>query len=466
MLAIFVGLYILLTLGIGIYAGKFVSNSDDFIMAGRKLPLMLSSFALFALWFGSETIFGASSEFAKHGLLGVIEDPFGGVLCLVLFGLIFVRPLYRMKIITLGDLFRNRYGSLVEYVASFCMLLTFFGYIAAQLLALGFLLEIILGIPLIWGIVGSAIFVTTYTIFGGMWAISLTDFLQSIVIIIGLIAVSVSLTIKSGGLENIMKDLPDDFLDFYPKQANLTDWSNYIAAWITLGLGSLASQDIFQRANAAKSEKVAVQSTLLGAAFYMTIAILPLFISLVAKLHYPEMVTGDSQQILSTVVLNFASFPVQVLFFGALLSAIFSTCSGAVLAPATILSENILRPFYGEKMDDHQFLWLTRISVFVMAMLATLLATYRSNIYELVGESSILGLVTLLAPMTAAIFWSRASKWGALCSMFLGLSTYLLMEYYFVSVISSIIWGFLASTAAMISGSYLFPQNLKSEQTC
>jgi Na+/proline symporter len=115
-------------------------------------------------------------------------------------------------------------------------------------------------------------------------------------------------------------------------------------------------------------------------------------------------------------------------------------------------------------MEDRQFLWLTRVSVFIMALLATILATYRTNIYELVGESSILGLVTLLAPMTAAIFWSRASRGGALCSMVLGLISYLLMEYYFDSQVSPIIWGFLASSLAMVLGSYLMPSKLKPEQ--
>lgn len=462
MLALFVGLYILLTLAIGVYAGKYVRSSDDFILAGRQLPLMLSSFALFALWFGSETIFGASSEFVQHGVLGIIEDPFGGVLCLLLFAIIFVRPLYRMKIITLGDLFRNYYGHKVEVLASFCMLLTFFGYIAAQLVALGILIEIILHVPMTYGIVGSAIVVTTYTIFGGMWAISLTDFLQSIVIVIGLLAVAITIVLDAGGLQQITGNVPEGFLDFYPREASWDTWVNYFAAWATLGLGSLASQDIFQRANAAKSEKVAVRSTYLGAGLYGVVAILPLFIGLAAKVLYPELMEGEPQQVLPMVVQMHASMPVQVLFFGALLSAIFSTCSGAILAPATILSENLLRPLYASKLEDKKFLWLTRVSVFVMAALATLMATYRSNIYALVAESSILGLVTILVPMTAAVFWKKASAGGAVISMVLGLLTWLLFEHYISSQIPSMLWGLLAAILGMGIGVWAFPKQVKT----
>lgn len=117
--------YLVLTLMVGFWAARRVKNSGDYLNAGRRIPLFMSSAALFALWFGSETIFGASSEFAQNGLLGVVEDPFGGALCLLLFGLIFSRKLYRMKLVTLGDLYRNRYGQKVELLASVAMLFTF-----------------------------------------------------------------------------------------------------------------------------------------------------------------------------------------------------------------------------------------------------------------------------------------------------------------------------------------------------
>ncbi|MCU0420983.1 MAG: sodium:solute symporter, partial [Cyclobacteriaceae bacterium] len=83
--------YLLATLAIGYWASRKVKTSGDFMLAGRSLPMVLSASALFATWFGSETVFGASSEFLKGGVLGVIEDPFGAALCLLLFGLFFAR---------------------------------------------------------------------------------------------------------------------------------------------------------------------------------------------------------------------------------------------------------------------------------------------------------------------------------------------------------------------------------------
>jgi len=161
---------------VGFWAARRVKNSGDYINAGRRIPLFMSSTALFALWFGSETLFGASGEFATYGLIGMIEDPSGGALCLLLFGLIFSRKLYRMNLLTLGDLYRNRYGQKVELLASVAMLSTFFGYVAAQLVALGLLLELVPDLSLTQGISISCCIVAAYTIAGGMWAISLTDF--------------------------------------------------------------------------------------------------------------------------------------------------------------------------------------------------------------------------------------------------------------------------------------------------
>ena len=456
MLALFVIFYLLFTVAIGVGAGRYIKTSSDFMLAGRKLPLFLSSSALFALWFGSETIFGASSEFVKHGLQGVIEDPFGGVLCLVLFALIFAKPLYRLNLLTLGDLYRNHYGKGVELVASGCMLLTFVGYIAAQLVALGILIQVISGIPVIYGILISAGVVTIYTLMGGMWAVTITDFVQSIIIVVGLIVVAVIIIDKAGGMSPILEGAPAGFFDFLP-EAGFMNWSHYLAAWATLGFGSLASQDIFQRANSAESEETAVRSTLLGAGMYAVIALLPLFISLAGRVLYPDLIDGDTQKVLPLMVMEHTGLGVQVMFFGALLSAIFSTCSGAILAPASILAENIIRPF-SDPMSDRRFLIILRFAVVGMASVAAWMAMFRTNIYQLVAESSILGLVTLFVPMVTALFWKKSSAGGAFTSMIAGLSSWFLCEHFFRTAFPAMLIGLMVSFAGMIGGTYLMPR--------
>ena len=251
--------YLIATMGVGIVASRMVKNSKDFVLAGRQLPLFLSASALFATWFGSETIFGASSEYLEHGLLGVIEDPFGAALCLFLFGMFYIKPIYKMDVLTLGDVFKKLFGERVEFFASLFMIPAYFGYVAAQLVAFGLILGAISGISLLSGILISASVVVFYTFLGGMWAISITDFIQTIFILVGLVWVAVLVSQEAGGVRHILASAPEGSYRFFPPAQPLA-WMEYVGAWAIIGLGSIPSQDIYQRAMSAKSEKVAKMS--------------------------------------------------------------------------------------------------------------------------------------------------------------------------------------------------------------
>lgn len=457
--------YLVLTVLIGFVAMRWVKNSTDFVNANRQLPLFLSSAALFALWFGSETLFGATSAFLEKGILGIIEDPLGGFLCLMLFGTFFARRLYRMNLLTLGDLYRNAYGRKVELIAAGFMLLTFFGYIAAQLVALGLLLQLLAGLSLAQGILISTLVVMLYTLAGGMWAISITDFAQGIIIVAGLVWAGWLLVTDAGGWSQLAAQTPAQHFRVVP-EANAKAWWHYLAAWMTLGLGSLPSQDIFQRMNASKSEGVAVRSFFLGGVLYLCIATLPIIIVMAARVLYPDLLQGDMQQVLPRVMLTHLPLGVQVLFFGALLSAIFSTCSGAILAPASILSENLVKPLWPQKLSDKQFLLLLRLAVVLMALAGGGMALLRNNIYELVGEASMLGLVTLLVPMCVAIFWPTcAHPLPALLAIIFGFLSWLIPEYLIQTNSPALIWGFGASTLAYLLGYLHIYQTLRPKKS-
>jgi SSS family transporter len=425
------------------------------MLAGRSLPLMLSTSAMFATWFGSETVFGASSEFLEGGLYAVIEDPFGAALCLLLFGLFFVPKLYAMKLLTLGDFFKIRYGRKTELVASFFLAPSYIGYIAAQLVAMGLIINVLTGIELWQGVVISAVVVTLYTYIGGMWAITITDFIQTIIIIGGLLLLAVIMASKAGGVSHVLSQVPEDNFRFLPA-FKFHEILAYIAAWSVLGLGSLPSQDVFQRSMSSGSAKIAVWSCLLAAILYLTIAMLPLFISLCTKYLYPEYVSGDTQLTLPNMVLQHTTLPVQILFFGSLLSAIMSTTSSAILAPAAIFSENLIKPLSRSRLNDKQLLFITRICVLLFATLSTVMACMRSNIYELVGESSILSLVSLFAPLTFGLYWKRASAAGALMSMLLGMFSWIIFEIFGTSW-PTMISATIVSIFALIAGSLIWP---------
>lgn len=442
-----------MTIAVGYWASKRVKNSDDYMLAGRSLPLALSSAALFATWFGSETVFGASSEFLKGGLYAVIEDPFGAALCLLLFGLFITRKLYAMKLLTLGDFFKVRFGKRTEIVAGVFIVPSYLGYIAAQLVAMGLIINVVTGLETWQGVVISACVVTFYTYIGGMWAISITDFIQSIMIIAGMVVLAVVLSGKVGGVEAVLKSVHPDDLQFFPKPT-FNEVVAYVAAWSVLGLGSIPSQDVFQRVMSSGSEKTAVRSCYVAAGLYLTIAMLPLFISLCTKVLYPTELLGDTQLALPKMVLAHTSIVVQILFFGSLLSAIMSTTSSAMLAPAAIFSENLVKPLIKTKLSDKGLLLLTRFSVLFFSALATAMACMRQDIYELVGEASVLSLVSIFAPMILGMYWKRSTSTGAITSMFTGIVTYYLYSQ-IESEIPALVPGTLVSLITMVTVSLI-----------
>lgn len=446
-------IYISLTLLIGVLSSRFVKNSGDFVLAGRKLPLVLAGSALFATWFGSETVLGASSEFVEYGLIGVIEDPFGAALCLILVGAFIARPLYKMNILTFCDFYRNRFGKRVELLTSLCMVPSYFGWIAAQLVAIGLIFNVVAGLEMALGICIGAGVVLIYTYIGGMWAVSVTDFLQSILIIVGLAYLAFDLFDTAGGLSQVINHTPDGFFNFLPKP-DMESILHYVAAWMTIGLGSIPQQDVFQRIMASKSAKVAVQASYLGAFLYLTIGFIPLLIGLTALHIYPEVVknVGDTQLIIPSVVLAHTGLPIQTLFFGALLSAVMSTTSGAILAPASILAENLIKPHLKDQSDQY-LLKILRISVVLVAVAATIMAQMQSNIYDLVAQSSSLSLVSLFVPLVAGLYWKRATETGAMLAVVMGMFVWFIFEISEYQI-PSLIPGLLASFIGLGVGDF------------
>jgi solute:Na+ symporter, SSS family len=453
MLLTFIVVYLIITLLIGWYVSRYVKTASDFAIAGRRMPTYVVASGLFATWFGSETVMGASSEFVENGLLGVIEDPFGASLCLFLLGVFFVKPLYKLNIITFSDYYSMRYNETAEWVSAIFMIPSYFGWIAAQLVALATVLNAITGLEIIYGILICATVVLIYTYIGGMWAVSVTDTVQTAMIVIGLLILIIVLVSQVGGFEKLISQTPKGFFRFIPKEHTPLSWLNYFVAWITIGLGSIPQQDVFQRVLSAKTERTAINGAYWSAFMYLSVAMLPLIIALCGKALYPNHVEADPQMMIPMLVLNHTSVGIQILFFGALLSAILSTCSGAILAPATVVGENLIKPLYGHKITDATLLRIMRLSSILITVIAVWLATYKTEIYELVSESSALSMVALFTPLVAGLYWKRASALGAILSMSFGVAVWTYFEFY-PNQIPSLVWGLMASIFGMLVGSF------------
>jgi SSS family solute:Na+ symporter len=455
MLAASVFIYLFLSLAAGILAGRLVKTESDFVSAGRKLPLIIATATVFATWFGSETVLGASSRFLEEGINGTIEDPFGASLCLLLVGLFFARPLYRMNLLTFGDYYKVTYGAKAEFVAAVFLILSYLGWVAAQLVASGIIIHsVVPWISITQGVLISAFIVIAYTVTGGMWAVSITDFIQTILIIAGLIAAAAILIPECGGISSLIESAPDNFFRVNPERT-WQGWLTHVAAWITIGLGSIPQQDVYQRVMASKNEKTAVRSSLLGAGLYLTIALIPLLLTLCAKQLLHEM-PADGQLTLPMLILNHTGTFVQILFFGALLSAVMSTASGALLAPAVILAENIVVPRIKDGIEDKVKLRITRICVIAIGFISVGFALWRQDIYELVGEAFIISLVGLFVPLCAGLFFKSRNANAAITSMISGTAVWLLAEF-ITTTVPPLLFGLAAAILSMVIISVILP---------
>ncbi|GAB3987854.1 sodium:solute symporter family protein [Spirosoma daeguense] len=452
MLLFCIAVYLLSNVAVGVWAARKVTTSQDFVLAGRGLPLFLAASVTFATWFGSETIMGAPAMFVEGGFLAVIEEPFGSALCLFLVGAFFARPLYKLNITTFCDYFRIRFGRSAELLSALMVIPSYFSWIAAQLVAIGIVLSVVTDIPREYCVIGSAAIVMIYTLMGGMWSISVTDFFHNLIIIIALAVLAVLLWNDVGGWQVIKQRTPDGFFRLLPHNTS-KDWLEYIAAWITIGLGSIPQQDVFQRVMSAKSETISVRASYLASGMYLTIAMLPLFIALSAKLLHPDL-PKDNQLIIPNMVMQHGGLFLQILFFGAVTSAILSVSSGAILAPSTVFGENVMK-FFRPDISDKDLLKTIRWAVVVITVVCVLMSTTRdTNIFDLVGESSAFSLVSLFVPLATGIYWKRANMTGCLWSMAIGFGVWIVCLWLKTDY-PALLWGLLASLIGMIAGSLL-----------
>ena len=459
-------LYLIVTIIIGLWAARRVHNSKDYVVAGRSLPLYMNAATVFATWFGAEVVLSVSAEFAKNGMGGIIADPFGSSMCLVLVAVFFARAFYRMDLLTIGDFYRKRYGRTMELGTSVVIAISYVGWTAAQLTALGLAFWILShgAISLEHGIILGAVITLAYTIWGGMWSVAFTDLFQSVMIVLGMLFIAWVVGDMAGGTGKVIAAASEaGKFEFWPK-AGTKEWLAFITAFLTLAIGSIPQQDIFQRVTSAKDEKTAFRGTLLGAVVYFCFAFVPIYIVYAGLMVDPALGkllsaedARETQKILPEFIMDRTPLPVQVMFFGALLSAIFSTASGAIIAPSSLVTENVIRPLF-PRMSDRRFLLTLRIVLLgftVGALIFALLS--KKTMYDMIQNAYTVTLVSAFVPLAAGIFWKRANNTGAILSALAGFIAWLAADYLAGddTLVPAPLVGLGFSIVGMVVGAYL-----------
>ncbi|MET0858546.1 MAG: sodium:solute symporter family protein [Telluria sp.] len=464
-------LYLLGTLALGVWAGSRIKNTSDFAIAGRSLPLIMVVTTTFATWFGAETVMGIPAKFIQGGLNSLVEDPFGAGTCLILVGLFFATKLYKLNLLTIGDYYRARYGSGIEVFCSAAIILSYLGWVAAQITALGLVFSVLTNGAMseTVGMIVGTLAVLIYVVAGGFLAVALTDFIQMIVLVIGMSVIAFFAADLAGGVGPVLTMASDaDLWNFLPPPT-FTDIAFFIGAGVTMMFGSIPQQDVYQRVMSAKNAPTARAGAVIGGASYIMFAFVPMFIVACAVIvmgqNALDIAKNDYQRLLPTFVLTKMPLVMQILFFGALLSAIKSTSSATLLAPSTSFVENILK-YLRPGMSDRQRLFAMRCSIVVFAalVLAYAIAMKGTSIYDLVSSAYQVTLVGAFVPLLMGLYWKRATTQGAIASVAAGIAVWILFFPQISNLGASFpgqLAGLFAAFAGMIFGS-LLPQVLKN----
>jgi SSS family transporter len=474
-LVAFVVLYLLGTLGIGVWAGTRIKNTTDFAIAGRRLPLIMVVTTTFATWFGAETVMGIPARFVQGGLNAIIEDPFGAGTCLILVGLFFAARLYQQNLLTIGDFYRQRFGRGIEVFCSAAIILSYLGWVAAQITALGLVFSVLTNGAMseTMGMIVGTIAVLVYVVIGGFLAVAWTDFIQMIVLVVGLSVIAIFSADLAGGADKVLGMATRKELWNFLPAPSFTDMAFFVGAGLTMMLGSIPQQDVFQRVMSAKDSGTARNGAVIGGLSYIVFAFVPMFVVSCAVVVMGDsaldLAKNDYQRLLPTFVLTRMPLVMQILFFGALLSAIKSTSSATLLAPSTSFVENILKNLR-PRMNDRQQLFAMRATIvtFTALVLAYAIAMKGTSIYELVSAAYQVTLVGAFVPLVLGMYWKRATTQGAILSVAAGVAVWVL---FFPQVggedlsrmFPGQLAGLLAGVVGMVVGS-LAPQKLRNRQ--
>lgn len=439
--------YVAVQLLIGAYVARRIRTEEDYLVAGRSLRFGLATFTIFATWFGAETCIGAAGAIYESGLAGGSHDPFGYALCLFLMGLFFAVPLWRRRLTTLADFYRQRYTPAVERVAVVLMVPSSLLWAAAQIRAFGQVLAAASGLEVTFMISVAAAVVVVYTISGGLLADAWTDLVQGIALMVGLVVLFVAL-VRQQGLGVFAQVAPErlDLVGGYGGSALalLEDWAIPVC-------GSVLAAELVARVIAARSPQVARRASLLAGTVYLLLGLIPVLLGLVGYallpgLEYPE-------QVLPLLAERLLPPLLYTLFAGALVSAILSTVDSALLVAGSLVSHNLIVPLR-PGLSERGKIRLARLAVGAFGVLAYTLALSAEGVYALVEEASAFGSAGIFCVLLFGLFSPIGRSGAALAALLAGVGAWVLGAYVLAwtyPYLASLAWAFGAYLAGALA---------------
>jgi Na+/proline symporter len=414
--------YMLVQFGIGAWVSRRIETEADYLVAGRRLGYLLTTFSIFATWFGAETVVGAAGNVYREGISLGSAEPFGYGLCLLLMGLVFAVPLWRRRLTTLADLFRERFGAGVERVAALILIPSSILWAAAQVRAFGGVLSTTSGALDAEAAIGMAAgFVILYTMFGGLLADAMTDVVQGVLLILGLCVLLAGVVAHVGGI-GAAGALVASAARARVSLAHSGPTLELLEAWAIPVCGSVVATELVGRVIGARSPAVARRSSLAAGGMYIAVGLVPVLVGLIGV----ELVAGlaDAEQLLPTLARELLPTVLYAVFAGGLISAILSTVDSTLLVASGLLSHNVLVPALGIR-DERTKVRLARAGVVAFGVVAYLLALRAEGVFALVEQASAFGSAGALVAVCFGLFTRFGGAAAAMATLVGSVAAYL-----------------------------------------
>ena len=418
-LALGIGLVVFFALmvGISLWASRRIHSGEDFIVAGRSLSGLMTTATIMATWYAAETILVTADTVRTDGIRVTVLEPLGIGLCLIISGALFARRLWDMKLLTLADVIRARFGPVAEKLQAFISI-SYIGWVAVQLLGLAGVFNVFFDMPLPTGIILITVVLTLYTLIGGMWSVAMTDIVQLTLLLIGVVVLTVRVLAELGGgplsgLAVLLDQLDAELLVLIPDGSadELQRW----AGWIVIGVfANTATQDLVQRMFSAKSSRTAERATIAAGVLYIVFGMFPVLLGLAGSLLLDDAI---SVGVIPALAEQLFSPTLSVIFALTLTAAVTSSVDSGLLAPAAVFARNIAGPVLRERVS---LITLTRLSVVGIAAISAGMAMSGTRAFELIQSTYSLTLPSFIV-LAAAVYHKNTRELPGIVTLGVGL---------------------------------------------
>jgi Na+/proline symporter len=415
--------YVLVQFAIGVWVSRRMASVSDFILAGRQLGAGLVAFSVFATFFGAEAIVAAGGAVYEHGLSGALVDPFCYAAAIVIAGVFFARALWSRGLTTFADLFRQRYSPGVERLVVIVLLPGSIIWAAAQIRAFGQVLDSNSGMGLGRAIVFAAVLVGGYAVVGGLLADAVTDVIQGLVLLAGLIILGGTVAMHTDWGSAALTGIDPERLQLFDPQDGLLRTIEKLAVPLC---GTLVAVELISRFLGARTAVLAARGTLIGGIMYLIVGVVPVFLGLAASTLIPNH--PDPEQIVARLAESYLPGLLYIVFAGAIISAILSVVHSALHAPAAQISHNLVERLV-PGLSDRTKLWSVRCTVMMLSVVACLIALSSEGIKEMVETASAFGSAGVFVATLFALFTGFGGALAAHASIACGVVVWALAKY-------------------------------------